>query len=117
MKFIKSIQFALNGILHAAKYHTNFRIQLLIALIVFIAGQWIGLLRFEWAVIYLNIGLVAGLELINSSIEEAMNHLHPEHHKNVGKIKDMAAGAVLLASICAAISGIYIFLPRVLALL
>jgi diacylglycerol kinase len=41
--------------------------------------------------------------------------LHPEHHVGVGKSKDMAAGATLVASTVALIVGAYILLPRIVA--
>ena len=38
-------------------------------------------------------------ELQNSSLETALNHLHPHRHNSIGASKDMAAGSVLLASL------------------
>lgn len=84
-----------------------------IAIIVIAAGFYFGLTRFEWAVIWICIAMVLCLELINSALEETLDHLHPGRHDSVGKAKDMAAGAVILASIISVIAGIYIFYPRI----
>lgn len=85
---------------------------LVIALLVFITGQYYHLVRFEWALVWLCFGLVLTLELINTAIEELLDHLHPEKHPAIGKAKDIAAGAVLLACIISGVAGLYIFLPH-----
>jgi len=50
--------------------------------------------------------LVLAAELLNSSIEALADHLHPEQHSAIGKVKDMAAGMVLIMSVAAVIVGI-----------
>jgi diacylglycerol kinase len=57
-------------------------------------------------------GLVISLEMINSAIENLVDLVSPEYNKLAGKAKDIAAGAVLVAAICAAIVGLIIFLPK-----
>ena len=44
-------------------------------------------------VIILTIGLIMSLEGLNTAIEEIADFIHPEHHKKIGLIKDLAAGA------------------------
>jgi diacylglycerol kinase len=73
------------------------------------------LTRFEWAVLWLAMGLVFVSEALNTALEKALDTLHPEHHVGVGKSKDMAAGATLVASTVALIVGAYILLPRIVA--
>jgi diacylglycerol kinase (ATP) len=41
------------------------------------------------------------------------NFIHPEHHKKIGIIKDIAAGAVFIASVFAIIAGLIIYLPKI----
>ena len=45
-------------------------------------------------------------ELFNSALETLIDHVHPEHHPEVGAAKDIAAAAVLLASIAAVVAGL-----------
>lgn len=40
-------------------------------------------------------------ELFNSALETLTDHLHPEHHHEIGAAKDIAAGAVLVAALAA----------------
>jgi len=37
-------------------------------------------------------------EMLNSAIESLADHLHPEHHPKIGKVKDLACGAVIVSS-------------------
>lgn len=37
-------------------------------------------------------------EMLNSAIESLVDHLHPEHHPKIGKVKDLACGAVIVSS-------------------
>jgi diacylglycerol kinase (ATP) len=55
-----------------------------------------------WALIILGIAIVVALEAMNAALEYALDHLHPEHHPEIGRAKDAAAGAVLLAGLGAA---------------
>jgi diacylglycerol kinase (ATP) len=45
-----------------------------------------------------------------------LDKIHPEHDDAIGRAKDVAAAAVLLASICSALAGIYVFYVRISAL-
>ena len=59
-----------------------------------------------WAVLGLAVGIVLMAELFNSALETLIDHVHPEHHPEVGAAKDIAAAAVLLASIAAVVAGL-----------
>ena len=63
------------------------------------------------------IALVLSLELLNSAIESLANAVDPSHNHDIGKALDIASGAVLTASLDAAVVGTIIFLPRLVALL
>jgi diacylglycerol kinase (ATP) len=56
-------------------------------------------------VLGLAVGFVLVAEMMNSSIEALADHLHPFRHPSIKIAKDMAAGAVLLASMAAAVIG------------
>jgi diacylglycerol kinase (ATP) len=58
-----------------------------------------------WAALTLVIALVLVAEAVNSSIEALADHLHPSEHPSIKIAKDMAAGAVLLASLAAVAVG------------
>ncbi len=115
-KFIKSFSHALHGIAFLFKSQVNSRIELIITCIVVIAGILFKISTSEWLIILLCIALVLSLEGINTAIETFANKLHPDFDMEIGKVKDVAAGAVLIAAIVAAIIGFIIFVPRILDL-
>lgn len=66
-----------------------------------------------WGLLGLAVGLVMVAELLNSAIEALADHLHPEQHRQIGVAKDLAAAAVLIASMVAAAVGIAFLLSLV----
>ncbi|MDO9257770.1 MAG: diacylglycerol kinase family protein [Bacteroidales bacterium] len=116
-KFIKSFSHALRGIVFLFNSQLNARIELTITGIVIIAGILFKISTSEWLTILLCIAMVLSLEGINTAIEIFADKLHPGFDKKIGNVKDVAAGAVLIASVVAAIIGFIIFVPRLLGLI
>lgn len=67
----------------------------------------------EWICQLLAIGMVMGLEGINTAIEALSDYVQPERDSRIGHIKDISAGAVLIAAVVAGIVGLIIYLPRI----
>jgi diacylglycerol kinase len=88
----------------------RFHLATLVAVIA--AGWWLGLAPWEWAAVLLVSALVIGLEVVNSAVEHLADHLHPGEHPEVGLAKDMLAGAVLVATLCALLVAALVFLPK-----
>lgn len=109
------LTFAVNGIKEAIKTEKNIRIHLVVAGIVILSGGFIGLSLVEWGLLFLTIGLVISLEMINAAIERIMDYLAPDIHPAVEIIKDISAGAVLVSACISVVIGIIIFLPKILA--
>ena len=66
---------------------------------------------------WLVIGLVLVAEALNTAIEKVADFIHPEYHKKIGFIKDIAAGAPSFAAIIALIIAGIIYLPKIMTLL
>jgi diacylglycerol kinase (ATP) len=66
----------------------------------------------EAAILALAIGLVWVAEMVNTCIERLADHVTKERHPEIKLIKDLAAGAVLVAAIIAVIAGAFIFIPK-----
>jgi len=109
---IKSVGYAFKGAILLFKTEASIKIQFFIALLVTTAGFFFNISSFEWIVQFLAIGLIMSLEGVNTAIEEIANFIHPEHHSKIGLIKDIAAGAVFIASVFAVIIGFIIYLPK-----
>ena len=111
--FLRSFVYAAEGIQHCFTKDRNVIIHCIAAIAVTIAGFVFGISRTEWMIICLNIGIVIGFEMLNTSIEKICNLVHPQHHPFVKIIKDVVAGAVLIAAIVAAVCCAIIFIPKI----
>lgn len=111
--FADSVKFALMGV-RAAWSGRNFKIQLTAACIVIICGLAIGITATEWLVVLIFTGLVLSAEIMNSAIEQLVDLVSPEFHPAAGKVKDLAAGAVLVLAFFSAVAGLVIFIPYLL---
>ncbi|MFS0672845.1 diacylglycerol kinase family protein [Ornithinibacillus sp. 179-J 7C1 HS] len=105
--------FALNGIKEVMKSERNFRLHIISTLLVIIAGIYFDIETIEWVAVFTVIGLVITTEILNTAVEEIINYVKPEIHPAAKKIKDMAAGSVLIASITALVVGFIIFVPKI----
>lgn len=111
--FYDRMQFALSGIAAGWRREKSFRTQAGIAVLV-IAGLVVFGVPAVWcAVVMLAAALVLAAELFNAALEALIDHLHPDLHPEIGVVKDMAAGGVLLvAGAAAAIGVLMIFAIR-----
>ncbi|MFQ3239955.1 MAG: diacylglycerol kinase (ATP) [Olleya marilimosa] len=109
---LKSVGYAFKGMLLLLKTEASIQIQFCIALIVTVAGFYFKISSTEWIMQCFAIGLVMSVEGVNTAIEAIADFVHPEHHEKIGFIKDIAAGAVFIASIAASIIGLIIYIPK-----
>src|SRR5699024_11278967 len=110
------IRFALNGIKEAVFNERNLRIHLFATIVVLAFAFYLKVSLIEWLFLLVAIQTVIITEMLNSAIERIIDYVKPEIHPKAKVIKDMAAGAVLLAAIFAVITGIMIFLPKLIQL-
>ena len=88
------------------------RIHLGACVLVVLLAAWLGVGRAEWACLLLAMGMVTAAEAVNTAIEGLCDFIEEGHNAQIGKIKDIAAGAVLLAAVFAAGVGAGGFPPR-----
>ena len=110
---ISSLEFALTGIFTAFKEEKNMRSHVLSAVAAIIAGSIFRISATEWLFLLLSIFLVIAFEIMNSAVENVVDLASDYHFSMRAKnAKDMAAGAVLVVSGFAVITGLIIFLPK-----
>ena len=109
-KRAKSFVYAAKGIRWLFAEH-NAWIHLAAAILVVIAGFFFDINQIEWIIICICIGSVFAAETFNTAIEKLSDVVSPEWNEKIGKVKDLAAGAVLITAITAAIIGLIIFIP------
>ena len=108
----ESFACAFRGIAALLKSEVHARIHLAATIIVLSLGWWLGISAGEWIAVILAIGLVWVAEALNTAIEYVADLAHPDEHPEVKKLKDLAAAAVLFASIAALIVGLIVFWPQ-----
>lgn len=114
-RLAKRIGFAWAGIQLLFRTQENARIHGTIVIAVIFTGFYLPLDRTEWTSLILSMGLVLTAEAFNTAVEYHVDYTSPEYRKTAGNIKDLAAGAVLLAAITAAITGSVVLGPHLLA--
>jgi diacylglycerol kinase len=108
----ESFACAFRGITALLKSEVHARIHLVATIVVLSLGWWLDISAAEWIAIVLAIGIVWVAEALNTAIEYVADLAHPDEHPEVKKLKDLAAAAVLFASIAALVVGLFIFWPR-----
>ena len=108
-KLINSFKYALQGIESLLRSEQNMILHVIAAIVVIAAGLYFKITIVEWCLITLAIGFVLVAEAMNTAIEALTDHVQPEQHPLAGKVKDISAGAVLLAAICALMIGGLVF--------
>lgn len=108
---LKSFRYALAGIWHTVKTQRNAQIHLTIAFLILFLGLLLQLSTLEWAILALTTGFVLAAEMLNTVAEAAMDYATTDFDPQVKLVKDVAAGAVLIAAITAVIVGLLILGP------
>jgi diacylglycerol kinase len=112
-KHVKSQSYAWNGVWLIIKSQLNFRIELLVTLVVIAAGFYFKLSLIEWYGVIFSFTLVLLAEALNSSIEKACDAIMTKRHGAIRYAKDVSAGAVLFAAIAAVVVGYLVFSPYI----
>lgn len=105
------------GFRAAVRSERNLRVHLALGGVALLLGALLGLTPWEWALI---LGATAGVlaaELLNTAIEQLLDHLAPHPHPEVGLSKDISAAGVLVASLGALGVGLLVFVPRIYTLI
>ena len=114
MDLVASMEFAITGVITAFKEERNMRKHLVSAILATFAGLIFQISAMEWLFLMLAIFLVISFEIINSAIENVVDLASNYHFSMLAKnAKDMAAGAVLVISGYAVVTGLIIFVPKI----
>lgn len=111
---IKSFGYAFEGIRYVIRNEHNAWIHAFFTVAVIVVGLWVGIDRWEWAVLVAMFALVWLGECVNTAVEAVVNMTSPDPHPLAKVAKDTAAGGVLIAAIAAAIVGLLILGPPLL---
>lgn len=111
-KWFKSVNYAINGILHATKTQRHIRYHLYAVILVLLLSFLLGIKRGEFLLLVVLSIIVLTTEMLNTALEEVVNVLFEKYDKRAMAIKDIAAGAVLITALGSAVIGyIILFVP------
>ncbi|MEM0493088.1 MAG: diacylglycerol kinase [Candidatus Thermoplasmatota archaeon] len=113
----KNIIYAVNGIKHAISKEISIKLQLITSIIIIITSILLKVSTIELIIIILLSFFVIILEMINTSIERLIDKKHQDYDTDIGLIKDMLAGMVLLGLIASLLIEAIILLPRLLKII
>jgi len=109
---LESFKHAFSGMFFAFSNEKNFKIHFMAMILVIVLGFVVKLSPVRWVLLFLQIGMVISVEVINSAFERTVDLIVQDYNIEAKRIKDMAAGAVLVVSIVAIINGVLIFLIK-----
>jgi diacylglycerol kinase len=112
-RFLRSLRFAVKGIMTLAREEQSFRLQLFAAAALTVLIFVFKLSRAETALLVVVAAMTLVLELLNGAVERLVDLFKPRMHEYAEQIKDMMAGAVLVSSIGALLAGVLVFWPHV----
>jgi len=113
----ESFYHATAGMIYSFVSQRNMKVHTLAAIIVVLAGAICQLNRMEWGLTVVAIFLVLITETMNTAVEKTVDLVTDEFHPLAKKAKNLAAGATLLAAMCAVALGIIVFGPHLFRVL
>lgn len=113
---IQSFRYAIRGIGTMVQAEMNAKIHSVATIAAIGLGIFLELDRIEWIAVGLAITTVWSAEGFNTAIEAICDAVSSDYHPKIERAKDVAAGAVLIASIGALLVGVLVFGRRLLAL-
>jgi diacylglycerol kinase (ATP) len=109
---INSVRYACNGIKKFVGQEPNARIHLIATVILAGAIIYFNIKGIELLALIIVTGFVWVAEAFNTAVEAIMDFISPQYHSKVGLIKDISAGAVLMAVFTALITAAIVFFPK-----
>ncbi len=107
----RSANFAIEGILHAARTQRHLRYHYFSAATVLLLSYMLGVSRIEFLIIALSVIAVLLAEMFNTAIETLVDMVSPEQSEKARVAKDIAAGGVLVTAFGVAVIGYIILFP------
>ncbi len=110
-KLHTSFHYAVKGIVYAFYWERNMKIHGICTAAIVVVGLFLHISRMDWIALFLTIGLVIAIEMMNTATEALVDLVTEEYRHFAAVAKNVAAGAVLVTATLAIIIGLLIFLP------
>jgi diacylglycerol kinase (ATP) len=106
---LDSFRYAVEGIVHTFRTQKHMRFHFFTVVLVLLIGLLLRLSRVEMAILFIVVSGVLVTEMLNTAIESVVDMITQAYHPLAKLAKDIAAGAVLIASTTAAVVGGILF--------
>ncbi len=110
---VESFNYAFQGIIHVLRTQRNMRIHFAVAVLVFVAALISGVTKLELIALLLAVAFVLITEMVNTALEAAIDVATTSFDPMAKLAKDIAAGAVLIATAVAVAVGYLVFSGQV----
>lgn len=110
-RFSKSIKYSLDGLFYAYRYEQSLWIHGFVSLIAISMGIIFQIKLSEWAIIFIALGIILALELINTAIEAAVDLTTSKIHPLAKIAKDCGSAASFVMAIVSIIISLFVFGP------
>lgn len=110
-----SFNYAIEGVIHVLRRERNMRVHFALATVVLVLAFAYDVTKVELMVLLVSIAFVLFAEMVNTAIEEMIDVSTQRYDPRAKIAKDVAAGAVLVASVVAATIGYLVFVDRIRA--
>lgn len=115
-RFLNSWKFSIQGLTYAYKYEQSMLIHFVATISAVILGMLLRISAMEWLLIFLSLGVVLAMELINTAIEAVVDMVTLEIHPLAKIAKDCGSAATFVVSILTAVVSLAIYVPRFIEL-
>lgn len=116
-RYYKSFFHAIEGFIYCLRFEHNMIIIIIATIVVTIAGFLFHLHPFEWLFVITMCGAIMACELVNSSIEAAIDLTTTDIHPLAKISKDTASSATLILCVTSLVGALIIFIPKILILI
>lgn len=110
-RFFRSIKFSIEGLIYAYRYEQSMWVHAIATTITIILGLFFKIKLSEWAIVFIALGIILGMELVNTAIEAAVDLTTMEINPLAKIAKDCGSAASFVLSLVALVICLFVFGP------
>ena len=116
-RFLNSVKYSLHGLYYGYRYEQSLWLHGFFTIFAIILGIYFKIRLSEWAIIFIALGIVLSLELINTAIEAAVDLTTTKIHPLAKIAKDCGSAASFVMSIVSFVISLFVFGPYIMDLI
>lgn len=113
-RFLASWKYSIQGLVYAYKYEQSMFIHTIAVIFAIAMGLILEISSVEWLLVFIVMGSVLAIELINTAIEAVVDLISLEIHPLAKIAKDAGSAATFVVSLIALVVGLVIFVPKLI---